>query len=117
MLENLVQILNTIQEDIAKKFENSKYLPKIQEIFEKNFEIIINYFIRCLQNTDQVKVSVKENLVTGFSQLNQIIGLEMEEIVKNIQLHNNIKILIDYLILIWQYLRVYTLIRLYQLQI
>lgn len=52
MLENLVQLLNSIQEDIAKKFENSKYLQKIQEIFDKNFDLIINYFVRCLKHTD-----------------------------------------------------------------
>ena len=61
-------------------------------------------------------------IIAYYNKLNSIVILHLHlsqpvEIVKNIQLHNNILILINYLILIWQYRRVYTLIRLYQLQI
>lgn len=52
MLQNLVQLLHSIHEDIKKKFANTTYLPKIEEIFDKNLELILNYFIRCFQHTD-----------------------------------------------------------------
>ena len=79
MLENLIQILNSIQVDISKRFEKtSKNLPKIQEIFAKNFETIINYFVRCLQHIDLVKSSSQDNLFKGLTQLNEMFKSEIE---------------------------------------
>jgi len=52
MLQNLVQLLHSIHEEIKKKFANSQLLNKIEEIFDKNLELILNYFIRCFQHTD-----------------------------------------------------------------
>ena len=52
MLQNLVQLLHSIHEEIRKKFANSQLLNKIEEIFDKNLELILNYFIRCFQHTD-----------------------------------------------------------------
>jgi len=52
MLQNLVQLLHSIHEEIRNKFANSQFLSKIEEISDKNLELILNYFIRCFQHTD-----------------------------------------------------------------
>jgi hypothetical protein len=55
MLQNLVQILHSIHEEIKIKFKNSSNLNKIEEIFDRNLENILNYFIKCFKQTDKGK--------------------------------------------------------------
>ena len=45
MLQNLVQLLHSIHEEISKKFANSPNIQKIEEVYDKNLELILNYFI------------------------------------------------------------------------
>lgn len=55
MLQNLVEILQKIHEEIKQKFKNAPNLNKIEEFFDKNLEYILNYFIKCFENTDKSK--------------------------------------------------------------
>ena len=55
MIDQYVQLKNSIQDEITKKFEGSKYVLKIKEIFEKNFEMLTDYFIRCQKHTETSK--------------------------------------------------------------
>jgi len=48
-----VKLLNSIREEVTKKFDNSKYLNKIEEIFDNNFETILNYFIERSENANK----------------------------------------------------------------
>ena len=56
MFDNFVELIDTIIFDITKKFENSKYVSKIRDIFEKHFETIRQYFINYLNQTDQSNI-------------------------------------------------------------
>lgn len=115
-----------------KVLENKQ--PKLEENISLNINVpksdiqvytnisIINHQLEDHSNLIHLTQAQVIKIIAYCNKLNSIVILHLRlsqpvEIVKNIQLHNNIKILIDYLILIWQYLRVYTLIRLYQLQI
>ena len=46
MFENMNELLNSIQHEVGKKFENSKYIGKIKDIFENKFELIREYFLK-----------------------------------------------------------------------
>jgi len=46
-------MLNSIREEVIKKFENSKYLSKIEEIFDNNLENVLNYFIECSETANK----------------------------------------------------------------
>ena len=52
LTEKYIQLKNSIQEEISKKFEKSKYSSKISEIFEKNIEILTDFFIECQKITE-----------------------------------------------------------------
>ena len=55
MIDQYIQLKNSIQDEITKKFEASKYVSKIKEIFEKNFELLTDYFVRCQKHTETSK--------------------------------------------------------------
>jgi hypothetical protein len=60
MLQNLIQLLHSIHEEIKIKFKNSSNLNKIEEIFDKNLEQILNYFIKCFKQNDKgIKINNK----------------------------------------------------------
>ena len=52
MLENLILLLQNIDEEITKKFSISQNLSKIKDLYQKDLELILNYFLRCFQHTD-----------------------------------------------------------------
>jgi len=53
MYDNLNDLLESIQIEIGRKFENSKYINKIKDIFENKFILIRDYFLRCMKHTDE----------------------------------------------------------------
>ena len=74
MINKYVQLKNSIQEEITRKFEGSKYVLKITEIFEKNFDLLSDYFIRCQTHTNTsthlfilVKSTAFNKLVNGIN--------------------------------------------------
>ena len=89
MIVNLENILNLVKEDITRKFTTSKNISKINEIFQNNFEIVKDYFKRCLTHTINVKVNVLENLKNGFNELNEIHMQEKRNYLTSSNLFNN----------------------------
>jgi hypothetical protein len=78
MIDHYIQLKNSIQDEVTKKFEGSKYVSKIKEIFEKNFELLTEYFVRCQKHTDtskyffnSAKSSVMGILVNGFKVIKE----------------------------------------------
>jgi hypothetical protein len=58
MFESMNELLNNIQYEIGKKFETSKYCGKIKDIFETKFELIREYFLRCMNHTEEGKINL-----------------------------------------------------------
>lgn len=55
MLQNLILLLQNIDDEITKKISTSQHLSKIKDLYDKNLELILNYFIICFQHTDTGK--------------------------------------------------------------
>ncbi len=58
MYDNLVELLDSVQNEIHKKFENSKSQNKIKEILDKQSECIRQFFISCLKHTDSGNIDL-----------------------------------------------------------
>lgn len=53
MLTEFIEILNNMQIDMAKRFENADILDDIQESVKVNLEGVVDYFVKCLQQSDE----------------------------------------------------------------
>ena len=52
MLNQYIQLKDSVQEEILNKYQNSKYISKMKEIFEISSEILLNYYARCMKFID-----------------------------------------------------------------
>jgi len=59
MFEQFDRITSSIKNEILKKFENTRHLDKIKEIFDKNFDILNEFFLNCLEHNEQSKLLSK----------------------------------------------------------